>query len=80
MTTELLKEPQPDELSASPSKADQRSMGDAGRSLFDEVKLLREQVADLCKATKALVHLQSIANQKLDVVLKGGLGADVGVL
>ena len=53
---------------------------DAGKSLIREVELLREQVQQLCGAVRALVQLQSVANQKLDVVLKGGVGADFAVL
>jgi hypothetical protein len=53
---------------------------DNGKSLIREVELLREQVQDLCKAVRGLVQLQSVANQKLDVALKGGVGADFAVL
>lgn len=50
-----------------------------GKSLTKEVELLRLQVADLCKAVRGLVQLQSVANQKLDAALKGG-NAEVGVM
>ena len=51
-----------------------------GKSLIQEVTLLREQVTALCTAVRGLVQLQSVANQKLDVALKGGFGADCGVI
>ena len=53
---------------------------DEPRVLSEEVKLLREQVQQLCQAVRGLVQLQSVANQKLDVALKGGPGADFAVL
>jgi len=49
-----------------------------GKSLVQEVALLREQVTQLCAAVRGLVQLQSVANQKLDVALKGN--ADCAVL
>jgi len=54
--------------------------GAPGKSLIREVELLREQVQDLCKAVRGLVQLQSVANQKLDAALKGGVGADFALL
>jgi hypothetical protein len=51
-----------------------------GKSLIQEVELLRQQVAQLTQAVRGLVQLQSVANQKLDVALKGGVGADFAVL
>lgn len=76
-----------EELSASPSQADQASMGDAGRSLFAEVQglkaevaALRSNVGQLCVATKGLVTLISVLDKKLDTALKGGVGADFAVL
>jgi hypothetical protein len=53
---------------------------DPGISLCAEVVKLREQVAQLTQAVRGLVQLQSVANQKLDVALKGGVGADFAVL
>jgi hypothetical protein len=52
--------------------------GDPGKSLVQEVALLRQQVAQLCQAVRGLVQLQSVANQKLDAVIKGN--ADCAVL
>jgi hypothetical protein len=49
-----------------------------GKSLTQEVELLRGQVQQLCQAVRQLVQLQSVANQKLDVALKGN--ADCAVL
>jgi len=51
-----------------------------GKSLIQEVQLLREQLQQLTQAVRGLVQLQSVANQKLDVALKGGVGADFAVL
>ena len=51
-----------------------------GKSLIREVALLREQVQQLCAAVRGLAQLQSVANQKLDAALKGGIGADCGVI
>jgi hypothetical protein len=53
---------------------------DGGKSLIQEVQTLREQVTALCQAVRQLVQLQSVANQKLDTCLKGGIAADCGVL
>jgi hypothetical protein len=49
-----------------------------GKSLLQEVALLREQVTQLCAAVRGLVQLQSVANQKLDAALKGN--ADCAVM
>jgi hypothetical protein len=54
-----------------PSTEERASMVDAGRSLSAEVRLLREQIAQLCQAVRGLVQLQSVANQKLDSALSG---------
>ena len=43
----------------------------AGKSLIEEVGLLREQVQQLCAAVRQLVKLQSVANQKLDAAITG---------
>jgi hypothetical protein len=51
-----------------------------GKSLIQEVTLMREQVQQLCGAVRALVTLQSVMDKKLDTVLKGGPGADFAVL
>ena len=52
--------------------------GEPGKSLVQEVALLRQQVQQLCAAVRGLVQLQSVANQKLDAVIKGN--ADCAVL
>jgi hypothetical protein len=52
--------------------------GEPGKSLTKEVELLRQQVQQLCVAVRGLVQLQSVANQKLDAVIKGN--ADCAVL
>jgi hypothetical protein len=62
-----------------PSDVEQPA-GDPGKSLIREVELLRQQVQQLCTAVRGLVQLQSIANQKLDAALKGGVGVDCGVI
>lgn len=82
MSEELLKEP--DGVVADfhvklPSDVEPPA-GDAGKSLIKEVELLRQQVQQLCAAVRGLVQLQSVANQKLDAALKGGVGADFAVL
>ena len=51
---------------------------DPGKSLVQEIALLREQVQQLCVAVRGLVQLQSVANLKLDAALKGQ--PDCGVL
>jgi hypothetical protein len=80
MSTELLKEP--DGLVADfhvklPSDTE-ALREEPGKSLTKEVELLRLQVAQLCQAVRGLVQLQSVANQKLDAVIKGN--ADCAVL
>lgn len=45
----------------------------------DELKLLREQVAELVKAVHALVKLQSVLNQAVQNLAKVG-GPDCAVL
>jgi hypothetical protein len=55
MSAELLKEPD----------------GGQPTPISDELKLLREQVAELTNAVRALVKLQAIANQMLDSAIKG---------
>lgn len=52
--------------------------GEPGKSLVQEVALLRRQVQQKCAAVRGLVQLQSVANQKLDAVIKGN--ADCAVL
>lgn len=51
-----------------------------GKSLITEVELLRQQVGQLCQAVRGLVQLISVLDKKVDTVLKGGYGADCGVL
>jgi hypothetical protein len=80
MSTEMLKEP--DGVVADfhvklQSDTTPPSTGDPGRSLLSEVRDLRSQVAELCKAVRGLVQLQSIANQKLDAALKGSPNFEV---
>ena len=58
----------------------EQPMGDPGRSLSAEVRLMREQVGDLCKAVRALVQLQSVLNQGVQQLLKRDGGADFGVI
>jgi hypothetical protein len=48
-----------------------------GKSLVQEVALLREQVTQLCAAVRGLVQLQSVANQKLDKALTGSPSFEV---
>jgi hypothetical protein len=54
--------------------------GDTGKSLVQEVALLRSQVAQLCQATRGLVTLISVLDKKVDAALNGGVGADFAVL
>ena len=39
-----------------------------------EVAALRTNVQQLCQVVRGLVQLQSVANQKLDAVIKGNAG------
>lgn len=83
MTTELIKEPDgvvADFQVKLQSDTEPHPSSDSGKSLNREVELLRQQVQQLCVAVRGLVQLQSIANQKLDVCLKGGPGVDCAVL
>jgi hypothetical protein len=50
------------------------------RTLSDEIAKLRGEVAQLCAAVRALVTLVSVLDQKIDTALKGGIGADCGVV
>lgn len=70
----------------SPSPTDVASMGDAGRSLFAEVRLLREehtklttQIASLCTAVRALVQMQSVLERSVKS-LSDSPRADFGVI
>jgi hypothetical protein len=56
------------------------SSGDPGKPLLQEVALLRQQVAQCCQATRGLVTLISVLDKKVDTALKGGVGADFGVI
>jgi hypothetical protein len=55
-------------------------MGDPGKSLVAEVTALRTNVQQLCTAVRGLVTLLSVLDKKVDTALKGGVGADFGVL
>ena len=55
-------------------------VGDPGFSLRTELAGLRNDVQQLTKAVRSLVQLQSVMDQKLTTVLKGGVGADFGVI
>jgi hypothetical protein len=54
--------------------------GDPGRSLSAEVRLLREQIGQLCQAVRGLVTLISVLDKKVDTALKGGNRPDFGVI
>lgn len=79
MSEELLREPKPDFHVKLQSDTETPSMGDPGRSLSAEVRLLREQVAQLCQAVRALVQLQSVLNTGVQTLLKGN-GANFDVI
>ena len=49
-------------------------------SLLDEHKKLTGQVAQLTQAVRGLVTLISVLDKKADAALKGGVGADCGVI
>jgi len=68
--------------SSLPSTEERASMVDAGRSLSAEVRLLRDQVGDLCRAMRALVTLISVLDKKVDACLKsaGSSGPTCGVI
>lgn len=53
---------------------------DGGKSLVQEVAALRTIVAQLCTAVRGLVTLISVLDKKVDTALKGGVGADCGVM
>ena len=48
--------------------------------ISEEIVKLQREVAQLCMAVRRLVTLQAVMDRKLDVVLKGGVGADYAVL
>lgn len=79
MSEELLQEPKPDFHVKLQSDSEQ-PMGDPGRSLSAEVRLMREQMAQLCQAVRGLVQLQSVLNQAVQQLLKRDGGADFGVI
>jgi hypothetical protein len=81
MNAELLKEPDGGVVADFHVKLQsdkEPQPGEPGKSLTKEVELLRQQVQQLCVAVRGLVQLQSVANQKLDAVIKGN--ADCAVL
>ncbi len=49
-------------------------------SLLEEHKRLTGQVAQLTQAVRGLLTLLSVLDKKVDTALKGGIGADFGVL
>jgi hypothetical protein len=58
-----------------------------GKSLIREIKELQGEVAglrtsvqQLCTAVRGLVTLMSVLDKKVDAALKGGVGADCGVI
>ena len=51
-----------------------------GKSLVAEVAALRSNVQQLCQAVRGLVTLISVLDKKVDTALKGGVGADFGVM
>jgi hypothetical protein len=61
-------------------KATQDHPIDGGKSLIQEVELLREQVTALCAAVRGLVTLIAVLDKKVDTALKGGIGADFAVM
>ena len=50
------------------------------RIISDEIVKLQREVAQLCVAVRGLVTLQAVMDKKLDVALKGGVGAEFAVL
>jgi hypothetical protein len=84
MSAELLKEPDGGVVADFHVKlqADtQPPAGDPGKSLVQEVALLRNQVQQLCAAVRGLVQLQSVLNQGVQQLLKrDGVGPDCGVI
>jgi len=49
-------------------------------SLLEEHKRLTGQVSQLTQAVRGLLTLLSVLDKKVDTALKGGIGADFGVL
>jgi hypothetical protein len=81
MSTELLKEPDGGVLVDFHVKLQsdtEPQPSDPGKSLVQEIELLRHQVQQLCAAVRGLVHLQAIANQKLDAAITGQPFFEVG--
>jgi len=82
MSTEEIQEP-PSKVNfyvKLPSDGEQPT-GDPGKSLTQEVALLRTQVAQLCHAVRGLVQLQAVLNQGVQTLLKrDGVGPDCGVI
>ncbi len=48
--------------------------------MLEEHKKLTGQVAQLTQAVRGMVTLVSVLDKKVDSALKGGLGADFGVV
>jgi hypothetical protein len=83
MSTELLKEPDGGVVADFHVKLQSDTeppTGDPGKSLVAEVAALRTNVQQLCQAVRGLVTLISVLDRKVDTALKGGIGADCGVL
>lgn len=82
MSTELLKEPDGGvaDFHVKLQSDVEPTAGDPGKSLVQEVVVLRTNVAQLCQAVRGLVTLISVLDKKVDAALKGGVGADCGVI
>lgn len=90
MSTELLKEPDGvvvADFHVSLQSDKEPPAPGAGKSLVREVEklqaevgALRDNVQQLCQATRGLVTLISVLDKKVDAALKGGVGADFAVL
>jgi hypothetical protein len=92
MSTELLREPDGGEVVKAdfavklqsdqepPSLSEGKSLIREVEKLQSEVAALRTNITQLCQATRGLVTLISVLDKKVDAALKGGVGADCGVI